>query len=289
MKQTMRITILALIFFSNIGFSQNNLTALKFDTKYFNAVDKWVAFPNKDTDSTYVYGFIYLDNLAGFTFNYETKFQIKGQTLINITRDSIVGFMKYRLEPNTSLVSILTENQISALNLPKEPEWLSIYKERSDQVDYLKQEGYHYNHVGACDLALKPLLKAYEIDPHFDGLEFELAFAYNHLGQFEKAITVLEKAIENNPKNYYFFRELGYPYLGLNKIDEAEKTYRKGIEISDNDFEKSEMSVNMAHAYYKLKNKEKFDEWANLTRKYATEDKRYLQYIDHFEQNWNKK
>jgi len=289
MKQTMRITILALILISNIGFSQNNLTELKFDTKYFNAVDKWVAFPKKDTDSTYAYGYIYLDNQAGFTFNYETKFQIKEQELINFKRDSTIGFMKYRLEPNTNLVSVLTENQISALNLPKEPEWLSSYKKRSDQVDYLKQKGYHYNHVGACELALKPLLKAYEIDPHFDGLEFELAYAYNHLGKFENAIPILEKAIQNNSKNFYFYKELGYAYLGSNKIDQAEITYRKGIKMSDNDFEKSEMSVNMAQAYFKLKNKEMFDEWANMTRKYSTGDKRYLQYIDHFEQNWDKK
>lgn len=287
----MRITILTLILISNIGFSQNNLTELKFDTKYFNAVDNWVAFPNKDTDSIYAYGFIYLDNQAGFTLNYEGKIQIADNNLKLIAKDSsnIIGFMKYRLEPNTSLVSVLTENQISALNLPKEPEWLLIYKEGSDQIDYLKQEGYHYNHVGACEQALKPLLKAYGIDPHFDGLEFELAYAYNHLGQFEKAIPILDKAIENNPKNYYFFRELGYSYLGLNQIDKAEKTYRKGIKMSDNDFEKSEMSVNMAQAYFKLKNKKKFDEWAELTKKYSTKDKRYLQYIEQFKQNWNKK
>lgn len=284
----MRITILVLILISNIGFSQNNLKELKFDTQYFNAVDSWVAFPKKDTDSTYAYGFIYLDNQAGFTFNFETKFQIKEQQLITIKRDSTVGFMKYRLESNTSLVSVLTDNQISMLNLPKEPEWLSIYKNDSDQVDYLKQEGYFYNHVGACELALKPLLKAYKMDPHFDGLEFELAFAYNHMGQFEKAIPILEKAIENNPKNYYFYKELGYSYLGLNKVEDAEKTYRKGIIKSDNDFEKSEMSVNMAQAYFKLKNKKRFDEWAELTRKYSTKDKRYLEYIDQFEQNWNK-
>ncbi|WP_299887158.1 tetratricopeptide repeat protein [uncultured Lacinutrix sp.] len=285
----MRIIILALILISNIGFSQNNLTELKFDTKYFNAVDKWVVFPKKDTDSTYTYGFIYLDNQAGFTFNYKTQFQIDEQNLKNITKDSILGFMKYRLEPNTSLVSVLTENQISTLNLPKEPEWLSIYKAGSDEVDYLKNEGYHFNHVGASDLALKPLLKAYAIEPHFDGLEFELSFAYNHLGQYENAIPILEKAIENNPKNFYFYRELGYSYANLNKIQEAEKTYHKGIKMSDNDFEKSEMAVNMAQAYFKLKNKEKFHEWAKLTKKYAKENSRYVQYIEYFEQNWNKK
>src|SRR5690606_16633785 len=146
----------------------------------------------------------------------ETAFQIKEQSLVNIKRDSTVGFMKYRLEPNTSLVSVLTDNQISKLGLPKEPKWLSFYKEDSEEVDYLKNEGYHFNHVGASDLALKPLLKAYEIEPHFDGLEFELSFAYNHLGQYEKAIPILEKAIENNPKNFYFYRELGFSYVNLN-------------------------------------------------------------------------
>lgn len=285
----MRITILALILISNIGFTQNNLTELKFDTKYFNAVDKWVAFPKKDTDSTYAYGFIYLDNQAGFTFNYETIFQIKEQKLLNIKRDSTIGFMKYRLEPNTSLVSVLTDYQISALNLPKQPEWLSTYKRNSEEVDYLKNEGYHYNHVGACEQALKPLLKAYEIEPHLKGLEFELAYAYNHLRQYENAIPIIERAIENDPKNFYFYRELGFSYANLNKIKDAERIYRKGIKMSDNDFEKSEMAVNMAQAYFKLKNKKKFDEWAELTRKYSKANSQYVKYIEHFEQNWNQK
>ena len=71
-------------------------------------------------------------------------------------------------------------------------------------------------------------------------------------------------------------------------IDEAEKVYRKGIKISDDDFQKSEMAVNMAQSYFELRNKEKFDEWAKLTRKYAEKDSRYTKFIDHFEQNWNK-
>jgi len=290
MKQTIKITILAFILISNIGFAQNNLTSLKFDTKYFDAVDKWVAFPKKDTDSTYSYGFIYLDNQAGFTFNYETKFIIKEEQLKNIKKDSSsIGSMKYRLEPNTSLVSVLNKEQISILELPEVPDWLSIYKTNSDKVNYNKNEGYHYNHVGSSNLALKPLLKAYDIEPHYDGLEFELSYAYNALKQFEKAIPILEKAIKNNPKNFYFYRELGYSYKNLNKIKKAEKTYLKGIKASDNDFEKSEMAVNMTQSYFELRNKEKFDEWAKLTRKYAEKGSKYTQFIDHYEENWDKK
>lgn len=285
----MKIIILALVFFLNIGFSQSNLIELKFDSKYFNAVDKWVAFPKKDDDSTFVYGFIYLDNQAGFSFNYESRFQITDNGLLNIPKDStLANNLIYRLESNTSLVSILNENQISTLNLPKQPEWLSIYKEGSHKLDYLKNEGYHYNHVGASELALKPLLDAYKIDPHYEGLEFELSFAYNAIGQYENAISILKNAIENNPKNFYFFRELGFSYKNLNKISEAEIAYLKGIQISDNDFEKSEMAINMAQSFFQLRNKEKFDEWAKLTRKYAEKGSRYAQFIDYFEQNWNK-
>lgn len=284
----MRLLIVFLLL-SNIGFSQSDLAELNFDTKYYEAVDNWVAFPKKETDSTFAYGFIYLDNQAGFTFNYEAKFQIKENGLKNMPMDSTIGFMKYRLKPNTSLVSILTKEQISALNLPKQPKWLSVYKDNSNKVNYLKNEGYHYNHVGASNLALKPLLKAYKESPHFDGLEFELSFAYNALGKYIEAISVLEKAIENNPNNFYFYRELGFSYKYLNQIEDAEKTYLKGIKISDNDFEKSEMAVNMAQSYFELRNRKKFNEWANLTRKYGEKGSQYVQYIEHFEQKWDEK
>ena len=43
------------------------------------------------------------------------------------------------------------------------------------------------------------------MNPHFEGLEFELAYAYNHLEKYEKAIPILQKALKNNPKDFYFF------------------------------------------------------------------------------------
>ena len=104
-----------------------------------------------------------------------------------------------------------------------------------------------------------------------------------HLRQYENAIPIIERAIENDPKNFYFYRELGFSYANLNKIKDAERIYRKGIKMSDNDFEKSEMAVNMAQAYFKLKNKKKFDEWAELTRKYSKANSQYVKYIEHFE------
>jgi tetratricopeptide (TPR) repeat protein len=284
----MRFSLLFLILASNLGFTQTKLEDLKFDTKYYNATDKWVAFPKKASDSTYLYGFIYLDPQAGFTLNYETNFFISEKGLKSTPRDSTIGFMKVRLTPKTSLVTVLNKKQMTELNLPEVPDWLSVYKEGANEINYLKSIGYHYNHVGACELALIPLEKAYSIEPHYEGLEFELAYAYNALKQFEKAITILDKAIKNNPNNFYFYRELGYSYKNINLIDKAEATYKKGIKISGNDFEKSEMAVNMAQSYFQLKNKKKFKQWAKLTRKYAEPNSQYVKYIELFEKQWDK-
>jgi hypothetical protein len=54
-------------------FSQNQL---KFDKRNVQCEDKWVAF-QMNKDSTYTFGFIYIDSQAGLTFNSEGQFKIE--------------------------------------------------------------------------------------------------------------------------------------------------------------------------------------------------------------------
>ncbi|WP_143956562.1 tetratricopeptide repeat protein [Robertkochia solimangrovi] len=286
MKHNMMIVVALLFFIIHVN-SQNNESELKFTTKYYEAVDKWVALPPGDTDSTYHYGFIYIDDEAGFTYHIGSEFYIDDSNHYVSQEADTTFHAKYRIDPNWTLVTIIPDDIRSELNLPEEPEWLKYYKEESESTSYLKNIGYHYNHAGASALALSPLLKAYAQEPHFKGLEFELSYAYNALGDYENAIKVLEMAIENDPANFFFYRELGFAFKNMNQIDMAESTYKKGIELSDNDFEKSEMAVNMAQSYYQVRNKEKFDEWAALTRLYAEDGSRYEQFIDLFEEKWD--
>ena len=284
MKKNILTIFISLI--SYVSYCQSSNETIKFETKYYDAKDKWVLFPKKETDSVYLYGFIYLDYQAGFTLNFEGTAQINKDGSFKLNQNDPSSMIKYRLEPyKTSDVFILPNTTIKKLGLEEVPEWLAIYQ-REENIQSLKDLGFHYNHVGACEKALVYLEKAYKINPHYEGLEFELAYAYNHLGQYEKAIPVLEKAIENNSKNYYFFRELGFAYVKQNKIPLAEKTYLKGIKMSDNDFEKSEMALNMAQGYFQVKNRKKFDEWAKITRQYAKPNSQYTKYIDLFEKEW---
>jgi tetratricopeptide (TPR) repeat protein len=266
----MKGLILIAVLLSNYVFGQD----LKFTTKYFDAVDKWTVFDKKENDSTYAFGFIYIDEQAGFTFDYGSKIKITENGLVKLPKE-FESSLKSRLSPNTQKVHILTEKELTELELPTIPEWLSYYKKNENEVSYLVKIGYHYNHVGASKNAIKPLLEAYSKEPHYKGLEFELAFAYNATKNYEKATEVLTKAIENDPNNFWFYRELGYSYKNLEDLEKAEGAYKKGIELSNDKFQKAEMAVNMAQSYFQSNNKSKFDEWAKITKKYAEKGSDY--------------
>ena len=282
------IICLSILFLTNANAQENN--ELKFETNFYDAVNKWVVLPKKSTDTTYTYGFIYMDISAGITFHLGGSFFIDKNNKYIGDAEPGHQMTKKRLDnPNIVKMAVLSDKKMAELNLTKEPDWLIHYKFSEDSVENLTQLGYHYNHVGACEKALLYLNKAYKKEPHHKGLEFEIAYAYNHLGQYEKAIPILEKALKNDSKNYFFYRELGFAYSKQNKLDIAEKTYKKGISLSDSNFEKSEMALNMAQGYFFAKNKVKFDEWAKITRKYAEKGSQYAKFIDLMEKEWDSK
>lgn len=276
-----RILLIAL-FFANNCFGQD----FKFETVYFDAVDKWVAF-DKEGDSTYMLGFIYIDEQAGFTFDFESRFNVNENKLEKLPRD-FESSLKIRLSSKTANVHILTSEEILQLGLSSVPEWLEHYKSNQNKASYYKNIGYHYNHVGASKNAIIPLLQGYSLDPHYKGLEFELAYAYNATKKYDSAIVILTKAIENDSKNFWFFRELGYSYKNLGKLDKAEEVYKQGISMSDLNEQKAEMAINMAQSYFQIKNKAKFEEWADIAKQYTEKGSQFDKYIEYWEKNWDK-
>lgn len=280
------LTIIFVSLFVTVTAQNQDSTELVFNSRFFDCEDKWVALQKDKSDSTYSFGFIYLDEQAGFTYNFESEFQITNTGEFKAYPRDTSTNIKLRIEPNWQLVAIIPSQRIMEMGLPIEPEWLKYYKSNPDTLVSLIKRGFHYNAVGASVHALPYLKKAYELQPHASGLEFELAYAFNALGKYDEAIDVLIEAIENDPNNYMFYREYGFALLRQDKIEEAEKIYIEGIEISDNDFEKSEMAVNMAQAYYKIRDKKNFEKWAKLTKKYSEKNSRYMQYIDYFRKDF---
>ena len=68
------IICLSILLFNNTNAQENS--ELKFETNFYDAVNKWVVLPKKSTDSIYTYGFIYIDISAGITFQLGGSFYI---------------------------------------------------------------------------------------------------------------------------------------------------------------------------------------------------------------------
>lgn len=272
--------------FINIAFAQKS--GISFDTKFYHAEDKWVVFDKKEKQNTYALGFIYLDPQAGYTFNYEGELELKNNKLKRLPRLDSTSNIKVRLDRNTFPVYLLPDDQIKEFGLPAKPEWLNAYKENSDFIENRIQRASMMNGAGASEIALPILQKAYNEDPHYPGLEFELGYAYNATGSFYKAVIILNKAIENEPSNFWYYRELGFSLKHLENLPEAEKVYRKAIELTSDKIQIAEIAINMVQSYFHNRDKVNFDIWKKIVVENAEPDSQFMAYIQYFEDNWHK-
>ena len=268
---------------TTLSFGQNQ--RLEFTENFFDARNRWVAFDTRTGSSIYAVGFVYIDPQAGFTIRFVSMFQStnEGFQLIPEEENRVVI---HRLGRNTANVAILSDEVIEQLGLPKVPDWLHFFEFRDAGNAYYVQVGSLYNAAGASHRALEYLLRVYEQEPHFAGLEFELAFAYNATRQFDKALNVLNKAIENDPENFWFYRELGFALIHLNQPEEAEKAYLMGMKLTTDYSQKAEMAFNMTSTFFQMRNRSKFEEWVRLARQYADANSPFHQLINFFEENW---
>lgn len=270
--------VILFILVSNFCYAQN----FRFDKKIYEAVDHWVVFDKQDGDSTYMYGFIYIDQSAGFTFHFGSRFSVRDGVLVGQQED-LTRIIKSRLSANTYPVHILTDVERQQLKLPEQPDWLKLYKANENTLLYKKSIGLFYNSVGASDRAIPILMSAYDEDPNFAGLVFELAYAYNATQQYNYAIEVLDKAIQAEPTNFWLYRELGYAYKQSGDLLHADSIYRKGISLSNDKAQQAEMGINMVQAYYEKLDRKNFDEWLKITRQYAEKGTPIEEYLSQFE------
>jgi tetratricopeptide (TPR) repeat protein len=244
----MKYLLFLLPFFAIHAKAQNSLV---FEHRYAECEDRWVVF-TKGKDTSYMFGFIYIDPQAGLTFNYEGKFKIgdKGEFIPEKLEG---GNVKVRLEPNKKLVAFVPENKFAELKIKKTPDWLIHYKTDTSSIAHLYRWGFIYNGLEECAKGLTYLEKAQKINPNFKGLAVELAFSYNCLQQYEKAITVLSSALEAAPKDAYTHKELVYAYVKLEQLDKAAERCKKAIDVCSEKKYNGEMCYNILQTFYQKK------------------------------------
>lgn len=239
-----------------------------FNKRFVECEDQWVVF-DQGEDSSYVFGFIYIDAQAGLTLNYEGKFRYTTDGKYTVERID-KGNMKYRLQNNNVKIAILPRDLYKELGVTDPPDWLKYYKTDTGSVKRLYRWGFLYNGWDQFEKALTYLERAYVMDPKFKGLEVELAFSYNALGKYEKAMKMLNSALQTSKDDWYLYKELSYTQMKLGLIEEAEASSRTGIPLASDTAMKAEIAYNMAYTFYSMNKKEKYTSWATEARKWIT-------------------
>jgi len=261
---------------------------LVFNKRLVECEDKWVAF-RPDSNGSYSFGFIYIDQSAGLTLEHTGKFKVNesGSFLPSLFIDSLHASFKVRLQNNNVKVAVIPDARFAELKIEAIPGWLHIYKNYSDTAMRLQRWGYMYNDWGMSEKALEYLEPGYNKYPDYKGMAVELAFAYNALNKFEQAIPVLNKAVEFTPNDWYLYKELSYALLQTERIEEGGKAAMKGIGYATQDAMKAEMAYNIAYKYYKKTDKENFSRWAAETLKWAKKGDQYYNSIKTIESKLN--
>lgn len=255
---------------------------LIFNKRFVESEDKWVAF-QKGKDSTYVYGFIYIDAQAGLTLNYEGNFTIsENGSFIPKKLDST--HFKVRLQPNQVRVAFIPESKFGELQIPAIPEWLKYYKTDTASVERLYRWGYMYNGWNECAKGLTYLERAQQIDPTFKGLAVELAFSYNCLNQYDKAIIVLQRALEKNATDAYVNKELIYAQIKSGQLDKAAESCKRAIAVCEDKTYHGENCYNLLYEYYVRKDKTNFNAWLAETKKWVSSNAKMMRSVQAMEE-----
>jgi len=278
----MKIFILLISFFTSICCVAQD--KLNFNSKPIDCENTWVVFPS-DSSGSYSYGFIYMDN-QGLTFDISGSFKINNNGKFLISKNEEGSSMKFRLQPNKSLVAIIPESFFAEFNISKTPDWLKAYQEDENSANRLFRWALTYNTWNECAKGLTFLEKVKTIDPNYKELKTEIAFSYNCLKQYEKAIAILKEAIKQKPDDAYAYKMLLYSQVYNNQLPDAIKTYYKiEKDITDKTY-KSENAFNILCAFYSQNNLKKFNEWVNFTQ--IDKDERFKPYVEKFKQDLEK-
>jgi tetratricopeptide (TPR) repeat protein len=240
-------------------------TGLTYNKRYVECEDQWVAF-KMGKDSTHSYGFIYIDESAGLTFNLEGTFKFGADSTMIVMKNSAAN-VKIRLEANNVKVAIIPASMFKDLQIDTVPEWLKFYQTNLNTIGRLYKWGFIYNGWNECKKALEFLIKAQSIDANYEGLAVELAYSYNCLGDYDKALEVLEDAILDHPTDAYINKEYIYSLVHQRNIDKAIEQYNKSIELVEQTYN-AENCYNSLRYYYEQKDKKNFIFWKKELKKW---------------------
>ena len=233
---------------------------IQFTTPFYDAENQWSVVSKDPQKNKYLFGMVYLDNTAGYTFAAEGFFQVDAQGRVFRDSSDYINNQRIvqRITGNGGKSALIPAAMLADLKVPAEPFWLAVYQpaaNRNTDVDKINH-GRFLNGLKVPVKALAYLEPVYKINPHAPGLEFELSYAYNVLGRYADAEAVLKSAIANTPDNGSLYAELGFAYTQTSKFANAIEAFTKGLVIAkqkNDNFFRSTMANNLVLVYAELK------------------------------------
>lgn len=255
----------------------NAQNSLSFNKRFIECEDKWITF-QMDEDSSYTFGFIYIDAEAGLTLNLEGNFKVQSDDSLIVEKNKESN-IKIRLENNGVRVAIIPEAMYNDLQIDSIPDWLRFYKTDVDSISRLYKWGFMYNGWGLCDKALNYLLKAKSINPEYIGLSVELAYSYNCLKQYDLSENVLIEALQANPTDAYTNKEYIYTLIQQQRTQEAIDQYEKSIQLKIDNTHNAENCFNILAQFYSKKDEKNFKIWVKELKKWPNNNKQIEAYV----------
>ncbi len=263
---------------------QNNLNVvdpigkaagLSYDVHMSDCEDHWVALYHKPEERDYIYGFVYIDPQAGFTFHFGGRFTIDAFGKYRPAPNPIPPdkmSLKIRLEGN-GIAALLPPRALTQLGLPEKPDWLNFYEDKADPLTHKVNWGSFYNGIGDSRRAIVYLESAYKERPDAPKLMFELVYAYNALERPEDAIRLSKSEFAKNPKDELLCREMAFAYLHLKSYKEAATQYQACIALCGDSesqmAEKSELAMNLSSTYKALADIPNSEAWLEKAKRWA--------------------
>lgn len=208
---------------------------IQFTTPFYELENSWAVLARHPQNNKAMFGMVYMDNAAGFSFRIEGTFQIDAEG--KVFRDS-TDYLK-----NQALTSRIGNGKLAAipaamladLKVPAEPAWLAIYQPVANRNTdaYKITHGRFLNAAKVPAKALTYLEPVYKTNPHAPGLEFELSYAYNVLGRYAEAEALLKSAIEKAPNDNALYSELGYAYRLTKNYTKATDAYLYVLKLTE--------------------------------------------------------
>lgn len=236
----MRKIVISLFLILSISMFSQTVSDLKFDSNVVDSENSYVALQKKEADTKYGYGFIYFDEIAGYSFRSLGYLVVENGKLKVVTDEFHKSSMMISRIGNFNLkIAKLSDDVVKKLNLESPPKWLENYKGSKSENEKI------LNRANNPQLALPKLLELHKNNFKTEALYFELIFSYNALGKFPEAELISQEAIKNKKADDLVKKEYIYSLVHQNKLEVADDFLTKNISSFTTENNKAEAMINM--------------------------------------------